>query len=257
MSYVLLTNDDSIDAPGILAVARALSAQGHRVGIIAPGENQSMSGHKITVYQDIRVEDRMVADEFPGVAVYGSPADCIVLASIGLVEWPPRLVVSGINRGPNMGQDTFYSGTVSAALEATIRGIPAIAVSLDNQQANDIALYTEAARITAQIVAKAIQHDLPPFTALNLNIPSLERVKGIRLTRQGVRIYRNELERSADGGTVRVMGEPPTGVLDEIGTDLWAVHNGYASLTPLQLDLTEHSFMAELAAWDVNQTEDE
>jgi 5'-nucleotidase len=252
MSYVLLTNDDGIDAPGIRAVAHALSQQGHTIRIIAPGENQSMSGHKITLFQNIRIEERTVAGTFPGVAVYGSPADCIALAALGLVNWPPRLVVSGINRGANMGQDVFYSGTVSAALEATIQGIPAIAVSLDNQQANDVATYAEAARITVQVVAKALQHDLPPFTALNVNVPGVDAVKGIRLTRQGVRIYRDELERSADGQTVRVIGEPPTGVLDDIGTDLWAVHNGYASLTPMQLDLTEHSFLAALAAWDLN-----
>jgi 5'-nucleotidase len=251
MTYILLTNDDGVNAPGILALAKAMHALADEVQVIAPAVNQSMSGHKITMFQDLHVQKTALADGTAAVAVDGSPADCIALASLGLVDWPPRLVVSGINRGANMGQDIVYSGTVSAAMEATIQGIPAIAVSLDNQQANDPADYADAAQIAVQVVKRALAHDLPPFTILNLNVPHGVPVKGIRLTRQGVRIYRDELEWDVSGETVRVVGEAPTGRLDEMGTDLWAVHRGYASLTPLHLDLTAHHFMADLTAWDV------
>jgi 5'-nucleotidase len=251
MSYVLLTNDDGVNAPGILALANALRPIAKQIRVIAPAVNQSMSGHKITMFQDIAIEETTLAGDIPAVAVHGSPADCIALASLGVVKWPPRLVVSGINRGANMGQDIFYSGTVSAAMESTIQGIPAVAVSLDNHTADAPDDYTEAARLAQQVVAYALRHDLPPFTVLNLNVPSIDSVKGVRLTRQGVRVYRDELERSPDGTTVKVVGDAPSGRVDDIGTDLWAIHNGYASLTPLQLDLTAHHFMAALAAWDV------
>ncbi|MEM6281604.1 MAG: 5'/3'-nucleotidase SurE [Chloroflexota bacterium] len=251
MAYIVLTNDDGVDAPGILALARALRPLADRLQVIAPAENQSMSGHKITLFQDIRIEtDRTIDNNIPAVAVHGSPADCIALASHGLVEWPPRLVVSGINRGANMGQDVVYSGTVSAAMESSIQGVPAVAVSLDNATANHPDDYAAAAQVAAQVVKAALQHGIPPFTILNINVPDVDAVRGIRLTRQGVRIYRDELEYSASGQYVKVVGDAPTGVVDEAGTDLWAVHNGYASLTPLHLDLTAHMFMAELAAWD-------
>jgi len=251
MTYVLITNDDGIDAPGIRSLAMAMQAMVDKVRIVAPATNQSMSGHKITMFQDIQVEERTLLD-IPSKAVHGSPADCISLAALGVVDWPPRLVVSGINRGANMGQDTFYSGTVSAALEATIQGIPALAVSLDDPTADNVEAYEIAGRLAARVVARMIENGLPEFTLLNLNVPSGQDVKGMRLTKQGVRIYRDELITSADGRTVQVAGEAPTGRTDELGTDLWAVHNGYASLTPLQIDLTAHDFLADLAAWDVS-----
>ncbi len=250
MTYILVTNDDGVDAPGILALTRAMRELADRVEVIAPLVNQSTSGHKKTLFRDIPVvrEARMM-DGSHATAVDGSPADCIALAALGLVAWPPRLVVSGINRGGNLGQDVSYSGTVSAALEATVQGIPAIAVSLDSQRANQVEEYEVAARLAARVVARALERSLPPFTALNLNVPHGVDVRGVRLARQGVRIYHDELEDS--GNCVRIVGEEPTGVVDEEGTDLWAVHNGYASLTPIHMDMTAHQFMAELSSWDV------
>lgn len=251
MTYILITNDDGVDAPGLQALAGAMRGIADRVQVIAPAENQSMSGHKINLFSDIQVDENLtLPDGTPAVAVHGSPADCIAVAAHGLVEWPPRLVVSGINRGANMGQDVFYSGTVSAALEAVINGIPALAVSLDNQQANRVEEYEVAARMAARVVARMLANNIPEFTALNLNVPYGVDVKGLRLTRTGVRIYNDELIRN--GNIVRVVGEAPTGILDTLGTDLWAVHNGYASLTPLKMDLTDHLFMSDLAAWDVS-----
>jgi 5'-nucleotidase len=219
------------------------------VQVIAPAVNQSTTGHKKTLFQDVRVTKTALADGTPALAVDGSPADCIALASLGLTNWPPRIVVSGINRGANMGQDITYSGTVSAALEATIQAIPAVAVSLANRTASTVEEYEHAAQIAVQVVRQALEKSIPSFTILNLNVPANRDVKGIRLTRQGVRVYADEMEQRED--FYRIVGPEPGGMTDEEGTDLWAIHNGYASLTPIHLDMTAHRFLADLAAWDI------
>lgn len=248
MTYILVTNDDGVLAPGIFALATAMRSIGE-VQVIAPATNQSASGHKKTLFQDIPVSKAALADGTPALAVTGSPADGIALAALGLVKWPPRIVVSGINRGPNMGQDVTYSGTVTAALEATIHGVPAVAVSLDQRDANAPEDYEVAARIAVAVVRRVLEKGLPPFTILNVNVPRGASVRGLRLTRQGVRIYNDEIDQSGD--IYRIVGPEPTGVLDEEGTDLWAVEEGYASVTPIHLDLTAHRFLADLAAWDI------
>jgi 5'-nucleotidase len=171
------------------------------------------------------------------------------MAALGLIEWPPRIVVSGINRGPNVGQDITYSGTVTAALEATIQSIPAVAISFNNRQANDVEQYREAARLATVVVEHVLRLGLPPFTILNLNIPDVPKIKGLRVTRQGVSIYRDELVRS--NGIYQIGGQEPTGVLDELGTDIWAVAEGYASVTPIHLDMTAHKLMADISNWDM------
>lgn len=249
MVDILVTNDDGINAPGILALARAMRELGD-VRIAAPATNQSASGHKKTLFQDIPVAHTTLDDEFPALVVTGSPADCIALSALGMIPWPPRLVVSGINRGENLSQDLTYSGTVTAALEATINGVPSIAVSLADHDANTIDDYLPAAQIALMVARRLLEKVLPPFTILNVNVPKGKQIKGLRITRQGVRIYRDALEKASDQ-SVRIAGERPTGVLTEEGTDLWAVHNGYASLTPVHLDMTAHRLLAELAAWDI------
>ena len=150
-----------------------------------------------------------------------------------------------------MGQDVTYSGTVTAALEATIHGVPALAVSREANTRDDTDRpeeYAHAAELAAEVARRILEKGLPPFTILSLNMPGGES-RGLRLTRQGVRIYNDEIERN--GPYYRIAGDPPTGDVDEIGTDLWAVHRGFASLTPLHLDLTRHRFLAELSAWDL------
>ncbi|MBZ0303671.1 MAG: 5'/3'-nucleotidase SurE [Anaerolineae bacterium] len=248
MTYILVTNDDGVHAPGILALVSALRQLGE-IEVVAPAINQSASGHKKTLRQDIAVEKTTLEDGTCALAVSGSPADCIALAALGMIRWPPSIVVSGINRGANMGQDITYSGTVTAALEGAIHGVPALAVSLNNQQAMQPSDYENAARIAVKVVRKVLEKGLPPLTILNLNIPANGPTPAIRLTRQGVRIYRDEL--SAAGDIYQIVGPEPTGLTDEEGTDLWAVHNGYASLSPIHLDLTAHRFLADLAAWDI------
>lgn len=248
MTRILVTNDDGVLAPGIFALASAMRTLGE-VEVMAPYTNQSASGHKKTLYQDIPVSKTKLADDFPALAVTASPADCIALAALGLTRWPVDIVVSGINRGPNMGQDITYSGTVTAALEAAINGVQAIAVSLDKRDADRPEDYAVAAQTAVSVVKKVLEKGLPPLTILNLNVPSGKEVKGLRLTRQGIRIYRDELEKLGD--IYRIVGPEPGGMTEEEGTDLWAVHNGYASLTPIHLDLTAHRFLADLAAWDI------
>jgi 5'-nucleotidase len=166
----LITNDDGVHAPGILALTNAIRELGD-VEVIGPASNQSAGGHKKTLYQDIPVSETLLDDGTPALAVTGSPADCIALAALGLVHWPVRMVVSGINRGPNMGQDITYSGTVTAALEASIHGVPALAVSLDQRDADTVEDYAVAARIAATVVRHLLEKDLPPLTILNLNVP--------------------------------------------------------------------------------------
>lgn len=223
------------------------------VQVCAPAVNQSASGHKITLFQDIAYTRTTVNDGMPAFAVHGSPADCIALALLGLVDGAPDIVVSGINRGENMGQDLTYSGTVTAALEAAIHGIPAVAISLACADADERGDYRVAARAAAPIVKAVLARGLPPFTILNVNVPPVPRMedlRGIRLTRQGLRIYRDRLVDVAEG-VVRVEGEPPTANTDELGTDVWAVHRDFVSVTPVHLDMTAHQFMANLEAWDL------
>ncbi len=248
MTKIIVTNDDGVNAPGILALATALRTIGE-VEIIAPGTNQSASGHKKTLFQDMKVEHPILADGTEATAIYGSPADCIALAALGIAAWPPHIVVSGINRGSNMGQDITYSGTVTAALESVIHGAPAIAVSLDDTEANTVESYQEAARVAVEVAKHVLIKGLPPYTILNVNVPQRERVKGLRFTRQGLRIYRDQLERIED--VCRIIGPAPTGQFEEEGTDLWAVHQGYVSITPIHLDMTAHRFVADLVAWNI------
>ncbi len=252
MTSIIVTNDDGFNAPGILALAEAMRDLG-QARVCAPATNQSASGHKITLHQNIEYSRCAVGDGIPALVVSGSPADCIALSLLGLVDGKPDIVVSGINRGENMGQDLTYSGTVTAALEAAISGIPAIAFSLARPDADHPDDYRVAAKVAQTIAAMALKQGLPPYTILNVNIPPVARMedlRGIRLTRQGVRIYRDSLVHVADD-VVRIGGKAPTADTDELGADFWAVHRDYVSVTPVHLDMTAHQFMANLEAWDL------
>ena len=185
----------------------------------------------------------------------GAPSDCVALAILGLVEKEIDLVVSGINPHANLGHDVTYSGTVTAAMEASIAGIPGIAFSLETLAENggkdD---FTPAGHVAQKVAAQVIEHGLPENTVLNVNIPYLQddEFKGFRVTRQGLRIYNDELVRRADPHGAPyywIGGEPPTGVGEE-DTDVGAILEGYISITPLQLDLTARAFMRELRKWE-------
>ncbi len=252
MTSIIVTNDDGYDAPGIVSLAEAMQDLGE-VRVCAPASNQSASGHKITLHQNISYSRCEIGAGIPALAVAGTPADCIALSLLGLVDKRPDIVVSGINRGENMAQDLTYSGTVSAALEAAISGIPAVAFSLANANADSPADYQVAAKVALTIAETVLKQGLPPYTILNVNVPPVDRLadlRGIRLTRQGLRIYRDCLVEVAEG-VVRIGGEPPTAKTDELGTDVWAAHRDYVSITPVHLDMTAHRFMANLEAWDM------
>ena len=247
--HILVSNDDGIDAPGIRALAQAMLPLG-KVTVVAPAENQSASGHKKTLHRPLRIFQK--PDYLEGVqafAVNGSPSDCTAVAMLGFIKDPIDIVVSGVNRGPNLAQDVTYSGTVAVALEGAIFGLPAIAFSLNSYNDPD---FTPTIEITRKITGEVIEHGLPPMTILNVNIPNIP-IKGWKATRQGLREYRDILVERLDPRGVPyywIGGEPPAGNTEGGDTDQWAVHNGYVSLTPIHLDLTAHSLLPQIQKWD-------
>ncbi|MBN2501236.1 MAG: 5'/3'-nucleotidase SurE [Anaerolineales bacterium] len=252
--HILVTNDDGINHPGLLALAQAMRALGE-VTVLAPDRNWSASGHVKTMHRPLRARETKLADGTPAMTTDGAPSDCVALAILGLVKKKIDLVVSGINPHANLGHDVTYSGTVTAAMEASIAGIPGVAFSLETLHENggkdDFA---PAGRIAQQVAVQVIEHGLPENTVLNVNIPYLQddEFKGFRVTRQGLRIYNDELVQRADPhGTPYywIGGEPPSGVAEE-DTDIGSILDGYISITPLQLDLTARAFMRELRSWE-------
>jgi 5'-nucleotidase len=251
--HILVTNDDGVNAPGLLALAAALRELG-QVTVFAPDRNWSASGHVKTLDRPLRVKDAILADGSTALTTDGAPSDCVALALLGMIDSPIDLVVSGINSGPNLGHDITYSGTVTAAMEAAIFGRPAVAISLDTPPGLAGALnYAPAARIARQVAANVLQHGLPERTLLSVNVPYLpqDEIKGIQITRQGLRIYADALVRREDPRGrpyYWIGGDAPSGVPDE-GTDIGALSQGYVSVTPLQLDLTAHRFLPEMQSW--------
>jgi 5'-nucleotidase len=247
--HILVTNDDGVDAPGLLALQKALQDVGE-VTVFAPDHNWSAAGHTKTMHKPLRVNQTVLLDGTSAYTSTGAPSDCVALVTLGILDHQPDLVVSGINQGANVGHDITYSGTIAAAMEAVISGIPALAVSLDSYQSHDFAY---AARFAARLVELVLEHGLPFNTFLNLNVPAVpqKEIAGIKITRLGQSVYRDTLvERQDPRGRnyYWIGGEPPTGVLEE-GTDIWALANKYVSITPLHLDMTEYQMMEELGRW--------
>jgi 5'-nucleotidase len=256
---VLLTNDDGIQASGLHAMRRALlEIPGIELAVIAPDSNRSATARSITTRRPLWVEEVEFGDGTTGFATDGTPVDCVRFASLGLVEFQPELIVSGINHGSNLGDDITYSGTVAAALEGIVLGIPAIAVS---QQADRAGLsyhhdgsfdFAQAASFAARIVEQLESFPLPSETLVNINVPAGD-VRGAQVTRLGKRRYNDalELQDEEPGGRrrYRIYGMEP-GYEPQPGTDLTAVHDGFISVTPLHFDLTDVSGMEALAEFD-------
>jgi 5'-nucleotidase len=245
--HILLTNDDGVSAPGLLALKQALEPLGD-LTIVAPSRNYSAAGHRKTMHKPLRIEATHLLDGSPAWVCSGAPSDCVALALLGFLKTRVDLVVSGINPNCNVGQDVTYSGTVTAAIEAVIAGVPGLAVSTE---AGTPPSFGPAAEIAARLVRLVSERGLPPNTLLNVNVPRAERLRGLRLTRQGVRVYRDQLvERFDPRGKPYywIGGEMPTGKADE-GSDFWALEHGYVSVTPLHLDLTAYGVMPGLAEW--------
>jgi 5'-nucleotidase len=251
--HILVTNDDGVTARGLLALVQEMRKVGE-VTVLAPDRNWSASGHVKTMHRPLRVKKTQLADDYPALATDGAPSDCVALALLGLLPEKIDLVVSGINPFANLGHDVTYSGTVTAAMEAAIGNVPGIAISLDSPADLDIHRdYAPAAQIARRVSEQVIKYGLPKNTLLNVNVPFLpeEDIKGIQITKQGLRVYRDELV-TRDDPRGRpyywIGGEVPTGVNDK-GTDFGALNDGFVSITPLELDLTAYKLREEMLSW--------
>ena len=249
--HILVTNDDGVHAPGLLALAEAMKPLG-QVTILAPDRNWSGSGHVKTLHRPLRVRETTLADGTPALMSDGAPSDCVALAMLGRVP-KVDLVVSGINSYGNLGHDVTYSGTVTAAMEAVIAGVPGFAFSLAADDTVTERDYGPAAAYAQRIVRLAIERGLRPDLLLNVNVPCIkaDQIRGMRVTRQGLRVYRDRLDERMDPRGAPyywIGGDYPTGVPDE-GTDFGALNDNYVSILPLQLDLTNYRLAQELALW--------
>lgn len=253
--HILLTNDDGVNAPGLYALYQELRSTGD-VTVLAPDHNWSASGHVKTLHRPIRVKEAYLEDGSAALACDGAPSDCVALAVLGVLDRKIDLVVSGINPNANLGHDVTYSGTVTAAMEAAIWGLPGIAVSLDAPENHGGRLDYHASALVARRMAEAVIHyGLPKNVLLNVNVPYLpfEQLKGFRITRQGLRVYRDVLDARKDPRGKPyywIGGEAPTGIPED-GTDFGALAEGAVSVTSLHLDLTAHPAIPVLQSWDL------
>ncbi len=242
---ILLSNDDGYFAPGLQALASALGEVGE-ISVVAPERDRSGASNSLTLDRPLSL--RRAANGFH--FVNGTPTDCVHLAVTGMLEQLPDIVVSGINHGANMGDDTIYSGTVAAATEGYLLGVPAIALSLVSKEASD---FSAAARIARELVARFIRQPMGQPTLLNVNVPDLPyaQIKGIRVTRLGKRHKAEPTIRSVTprGETVYWVGAAGAAQDAGEGTDFHAVANGYVSVTPLQIDLTHAGQIPPVQDW--------
>lgn len=223
----------------------------YQLSIVAPDRERSAIGHAITMHKPLRVEKINFLDKpiLEGWSVNGTPSDCVKLAVEAILETSPDLVVSGINRGSNLGNDIFYSGTVSAAVEGLIFGIPSIAVSLTGRKAGPES-FLYAARLIDQLIPGLLSSDFPKSTLLNINVPvAVNQIKGIRVTRLGNRRYSNIFDKRVDPRGMFyywMAGELVDDITENDDCDTTAVRNGYISITPVHFKLTDFEVMADL-----------
>lgn len=254
--HILVTNDDGVEAPGLFALVQEMRKLG-KVTILAPDRNWSGGGHVKTLDRALRVREVRLTDGTQAFASDGAPSDCVALATLGYFKEPIDIVVSGINAGANLGHDVTYSGTVTAAMEAVIAGVRGVAISLETMENHIGDLdYGPAARAALKVVSHVLENNLAHEILLNVNVPSLpdEKIRGIALTRQGLRVYHSRLDERTDPRNKPyywIGGDAPTGV-PERGTDVGALAEGFVSVTPLQLDLTAYRAIIDLNRqhWD-------
>lgn len=242
---ILVSNDDGFRAEGIIALVKSLKKIG-RVVVVAPDQQRSAASHSITLHKPLRVEN--IAPDI--YAVDGTPTDCIMLAVHEILKKKPDIVVSGINHGGNIGDDVHYSGTVSAAIEGGILGIPSVAVSLT---ADDSWNFKFAAKFSAKIVKKILKEGLPKGVILNVNIPNItiRNIKGYVFTKQGKRSYADVIVEKIDPRGKKyywIGGEKPR-FADIDMSDCNAIKDSWISITPLRVNLTDHDFLEELGRW--------
>lgn len=247
---ILLTNDDGIYAPGIIALVHSLSPLGE-VFLVAPERPQSASGHAITLHKPLRLTETPLPDGTVGWAASGTPTDCVTLGWDVVMDGKVDLVVSGINSGPNLGWDVTYSGTVAAAIEGVILGAPSIAVSV---AAEDGPVdYGLAARFTTRLAVEITRNGLDPWTLLNINVPNLPEpdIRGVMVTHQGRRQYVDRIDRRVDpsGKPYYWLRGSLKEELHDENSDVHAVLNGYISVTPIRLDQTAEPMVSKLRDW--------
>lgn len=246
---ILLSNDDGVHAPGLRILYEELKKLGH-VKVVAPLEEKSTTGHSLTLHKPLR----LISLEKDFYGVNGSPADCVYLGIKQVLKRMPDIVVSGINRGANLGQDIYYSGTVSAAREACMLGIPSYAVSLNvafkTSKSESKLHYATAAKTLVKIIREYQKKKFPKYTLLNVNVPDLplNRIKGIHPARQGFRHYSGSVIKRTDhrGKDYFWVGGQYSGFLPEPDTDCVKVDEGYVSITPLKLDATDMAYLEEM-----------
>lgn len=251
---ILVTNDDGVHAEGLMALKAALDSVG-RVFVVAPDRPRSACGHSITLHKPLRAEKVALRDGSVAYSSNGTPSDCVSLGLLGIVDGPVDLVVSGINHGPNLGWDLTYSGTVSAAMEGAVMGVQSLAISVASYEA--AVDYSVAANFAVDIARILEQRKLPESSLFNVNVPGLpaSEIKGIEITRQGKRRYSGQLEKRTDPmgrDYYWLGGDLPTDTLEE-GTDVQAVAEGYVSVTPVHLDLTDYVSADAVRNWGIQQ----
>ncbi len=254
---ILLTNDDGVHAPGLLALKIGIEKRGHTVIVCAPDRPRSAASHAITLHKPLRIAQVRLADGSMAYAPSGTPSDC---ALIGLDEVVKDegvdMVVSGINHGPNLGWDVLYSGTVAAAMEACILGKPAIAVSTTSYD-KDLHYETAADFIADPLIGLVAWHGLPTHTLLNVNVPNLpaNEIKGVKVTTTGDRQYVDRLDKRIDpsGKPYYWLGGKIHDAETREGTDTRATGDGYISVTPIHLDMTAHALLRDLQSWSLER----
>jgi len=242
---ILVTNDDGVSSEGLRTLADTLGQMGH-VRVVAPDRERSAAAHSLTLHRPLRVEEIS-----PYVwAVDGTPVDCVNLGVYGVLKERPALVVSGINKGPNLGEDVVYSGTVSAAFEATFLGIPSFAISLASR---DNFHFAAAADVALKISRHVVEHGMPKGTFLNVNVPNVDAktLPSYKITRQGQRVFKDAVVEKVDprGKKYYWIGGEDLGFEEIEGTDFYAVTHGFVSITPLCVDLTNHQAKEVIAGW--------
>ena len=250
---ILITNDDGVHADGLFALKTALDGIG-KVYVVAPDRPRSACGHSITLHKPLRADEVRLRDGSVAYSTNGTPSDCVSLALLGLIEEKIDLVVSGINCGPNLGWDITYSGTVSAAMEGAIMGAQSFAISVATYKKDTS--YDVAAAFAIQLARILQERKLPESTLLNVNIPALPapEITGVLLTNQGKRRYTGNLEKRSDpGGRAYYWlgGDLPVDYLVE-DSDVKAIADGFISVTPVHLDLTDYNALGEMRSWGVD-----
>jgi len=250
---ILLTNDDGIYAPGLWALYRQLQLK-NAVTVVAPDRERSAVGHGITLNEPLRLEKVEVNGGFQGYAVSGTPVDCIRLGILEILDTKPDLAVSGINPGINVGIDINYSGTVAAAREAALYGVPAIALSIQGREERHYEAAARVAEVLAEIIFK---NGLPHGTILNVNLPDIttRKIAGVMISRQGIPVFSDCFDKRVDprNKTYYWQGSEFKAVFSHPDMDGAALENDYISITPIQSDMTDYTTMDSLKSWDIEK----